>query len=660
MRVLGINGYHEPVTSYFSEWGTKWFHDAAAVLVEDGVVLAAVEEERLTRKKHTGSFPARAIDFCLSARGISLDDVDHIAVGEEGGHGAYRDAELSAEKIAHTLRVVGLTKTDLTAKIRLVEHHVAHAMSAFLPACMDASLVVTLDGFGDGIAGSVSLGQGGKLETLRRIEVEQSLGNFYGAVLPYLGYSAFDEYKVMGLASYGDPTRARHLVSQIYELLPEGAYRFRIASTNELIRLLGPFGPPRFEGTPFLQHHMDLAAGFQEAFERIVIHLLTHFRETTGVRSLCFAGGCAQNSVFNGRLAASGLFDAIYVHPASNDAGTALGAALSVAQVASGRDTRASSAVGAPPLATMYLGPAVEPDRELLATFAAFGAFVDVRTPGDEGALCEEVADLLADGHVVGWVQGRAEFGPRALGNRSILADPRKKSSQERINAVVKEREAYRPFAPAVIEEAASLYFELTGRERSASCMTFTVPVREAKRAHLPAITHVDGTGRVQTVSQAHNPRFWALLRAFERKTGVPILLNTSFNSSREPIVTTAHDALTCLLTSQMEYLVVGGHIMKKRDFDEVALLDLRVEVPSHVLLSVGRDPKGNEQAWLVTRGTGARMSVSMDLARHLLRDQTELPAEKRRALAGELAVLWRERLVALVPPPKEQGASNG
>ncbi len=353
--VLGINGFHGAVTDYESEWRTRWFHDSACVLIKDGKVLSAVEEERLTRNKHTGTFPSTAIASCLHQAGLRLSDVDAIAVGEEGGEGEFRDPDLSPTRIAAALQESGLTSKDRSASVRLIEHHMAHAMSAHLPSGMDDALVFTMDGFGDGIAGLVMTAKGDEHHILRRLRVDQSIGNFFAAALPYFGYHHFDEYKVMGLASYGDPKRFAPLVSELYTLLPEGDFAFRVRSREELQRLLAPVGPPRFGDGPFLEHHRDLAAAYQGAFEAIVLHVLEHHQRTTGHRRLCMAGGCAQNSAFNGRLAASGLFDRIFVQPASNDAGTALGAALAVARErllgTAGRDGRGHSrhrcAVGA-------------------------------------------------------------------------------------------------------------------------------------------------------------------------------------------------------------------------------------------------------------------------------------------------------------------------
>lgn len=636
--VLGINGYHAPVTDFASEWRTKWYHDAAAVLVRDGRVVHAVEEERLTRNKHTGTFPSAAITSCLARASLTLEDVDLIAVGEEGGAGDFRDADLSPERIATTMQTMGLTRNDLSSRIRLVEHHKAHAASAYYPSGFDDALVLTIDGFGDGVAGLVAKATDGEIETIRRLRVDQSIGNFFAAPLPYFGYRNFDEYKLMGLASYGDPSRFASLVSELYTLLPDGDFAFRVRDVSELVRILASAGPPRLDDSDFLAHHKDLAAAYQGAFEKIVLHVLRHHAKATGLRKLCMAGGCAQNSAFNGRLASVGLFDAIFIQPASNDAGTALGAALLIAREA------VDEAQPHEVLSDVCWGPDVSPPAELEQLFTQWEALV-------EWTCCdvvEEAAKLLVDGHVLGWVQGQSEFGPRALGSRSILADPRRPESKTRINAVIKERELYRPFAPAVIEEEAAHYFELSGAEASSAFMTFAVPVVASHREELPAITHVDGTARVQTVSKASHPRFWNLLSAFGKRSGVPILLNTSFNSRREPIVQSAHDALTCLLTSQLEYLFVNDYRVRKRPFATDVLLEMVPSIPSHVQLVLRSNREGQPNYSLVTRGESAT-SLSVALGRWLASQGTE-SVELRREVGQELNSLWVERLVALTP----------
>lgn len=634
--VLGLNGFHSPVHDYLSEWQNRWFHDASAVLLRDGDVVFAVEEERLTRKKHTGSFPTLAIRSCLAHEGLSLDDVNAIAVGERGGAGPYRDPDLSSQAVAHALRVSGLTRADLTDRVHLIEHHLAHAMSAWYPSGFDEALVMTMDGFGDGVAGFVMSMRGDQRTVLRRLSVEQSLGNFYAATLPWFGYSTFDEYKLMGLASYGDPKRFGSLVSRLYTLLPDGDFVFPVRERRGLMRVLGLAGPPRPPDGPFERHHQDLAAAVQQAFGTIGGHVLRHFAVETGHRKLCLSGGCAQNSVFNGVLAASGLFDHVFVQAASNDAGTALGAAYEVANLKARTTAR-------PRMATPRWGPAAALSLEEVQAWAPL---LDVRRLKD---VAQETATLLADGQIVGWVQGRSEFGPRALGGRCILADPRRAENRTRINEVVKEREPFRPFAPAVIAEAAPALFVLSGAEATSDFMSFTVPVRPEVREHLPAVTHVDGTARVQTVNRDTDPDFWSLLRAFGDLTGVPVLLSTSFNSSREPIVQTAHDAITVLLTSKMEQLVVGDLLLTKRPFEPTALLAFRAAIPPHVMLSV-RTTRGCAVERRLTTNLDVAVPVSAALATWLVAGIAPSDPDALRTMALELLRAWVERLVILTP----------
>lgn len=634
--VLGLNGYHAPVLRHGDEWRTRWYHDASAVLVQNGRVVVAVEEERLTRKKHTGSFPSAAIASCLSQAGLRLHDLDAIAVGEHGGSEPYQDPDLTPGRIADALRASGLTTMDLTPRIHLVHHHVAHAMSAFLPSGFDEALVLTLDGFGDGIAGLVGSVRDGAFTELRRLSVDQSLGNFFAATLPYFGYHAFDEYKLMGLASFGNADRFAERVSQLYTLLPDGDFDFPARDRQALVRVLGPAGPPRRPGEPFGAHHRDLAASIQQAFGILVRHLLEHFAAETGHRNLCMAGGCAQNSAFNGTLAASGLFDAIFVQPASNDAGTALGAALSVADVDGPLRTRER-------IRSVRWGPRAP---LTLAEAQAWSPLVEARKLDE---VARETASILTNGHVVGWVQGRSEFGPRALGGRSILADPRRADSKTRINEVIKEREAFRPFAPAILAEDAPDWFVLSGAETSSDFMTFAVPVREERREAVPAITHVDGTARVQTVRREASPAFHDLLDAFGGLTGVPMLLNTSFNSSREPIVQTAADAITCLLTSRLEYLVVGDILLTKVPHDPTALLSLTPGLPAHVQLTVRGTRAGGREHELVRRPEHGR-AISAALATWLVSGQLPDGEPARNELAHEVQDVWTERLITLEP----------
>ncbi|MFO0683079.1 MAG: carbamoyltransferase C-terminal domain-containing protein [Sandaracinus sp.] len=595
MKVLGYNG---GLDGYLAKVGNSG-HDAAAALVVEGRLVAACEEERLTREKHTGRFPTRAIAYCLEEGGLGdVRELDLVATSfsyprmyQRGKHREARGvvspftrgamaAFLGGMRAFHRLagyddarshrvleRALGVTVP--ARKLVVVPHHLCHAASAYFESPFERALCLTLDAEGESTSTMVVRAVGTKLDVLEERFSPNSLGYLYALFTLYLGLDAHDEYKVMGLAPYGDPARYREAFHAIVATLPEGGFRvdpglvthllFRDAAlrgTTHLYprRLLRALGPPRRPDEPITQRHMDLAASLQEALERAVLHKLTHLRRATGERQLCLAGGVALNCTMNGKIARSGLFDALHVHPAAHDAGTSVGAALYGAHAILG-------APRPPPRpAEVYLGPALDP-REVEAGLAVFGAKIRVERPHD---LVGEVAEAIRAGAVVGWCQGRMEWGPRALGNRSILADPRRADMRDRVNHAVKLREGFRPFAPACLLEHASEWLEMTGLRESPH-MLFTVPVREEKRARIPAVTHVDGSARVQTVSAAQNRRLHALLTAFHARTGVPILLNTSFNVKGEPIVATAEDALRCFLGTQIDLLVLGDVVVHKR-----------------------------------------------------------------------------------------------
>ncbi|HEX2092849.1 MAG TPA: carbamoyltransferase C-terminal domain-containing protein [Longimicrobiaceae bacterium] len=541
------------------------FHDAAAVLVEDGKVLAAIEEERLNRVKHSSAFPARAIRRCLEEAGAGLGDVDLVGVGfSESNVNRYylrRALDDAAFPLASgRSQMAGLFRRDfgldVSGRLRFVEHHRAHLWSATLPSGFRRGLAVSIDGAGDGLSGVVATFEGGRLRVLREYPVRKSLGFFYREYIAAVGYTRFDEYKVMGLAPYGDPERYAETFAQSYRLLADGDYE--VTRGEAFLRLIDEAGlaqQARRKGERFTQAHSDFAAGLQRALESIVFHVLTHFRAETGERNLCLAGGVAHNCSLNGRIAYSGLFDDVWVQPAAHDAGNALGAALAVLH---------EEGVELAPAAMrhVYLGSGLPGEAGVEGGLRSWSELITFERCGD---VAEETARLLADGAVVGWVQGRSEFGPRALGNRSILADPRPAENKDRINAMVKKREGYRPFAPSVQEERAGDYFDLPGETTAFPFMTFTLRVREEARPLLGAITHVDGTARVQTVARDVNPRYWALLEAFGRLTGVPMLLNTSFNNNAEPIVDSLDEAVTCFLTTGLDALVVGDFLVRKR-----------------------------------------------------------------------------------------------
>ncbi|WP_437759571.1 carbamoyltransferase family protein [Sorangium sp. So ce1389] len=656
MRILGISGGHEPEHQGYPRpaFNAATSHDGAAVLLEDGEVVAAIEQERLNRLKHSNKAPFQAARFCLESRGLRVDDVDYICfyISEDWCNAAVKRGLFSTDpelRTAHdVMRRLVLAEFGVDVepeRIQFVKHHTAHAMSALIGSGYESSLVLTLDGCGDGESGSVSVGSGGELQSLRDIPERDSLGNFYVQVIRFLGFSAFDEYKVMGLAPYGDPRRYRAQFQAMYTLLPEGAWVIdfeKIFDLHDVIR-------PRAPREPVTQDHKDIAASLQEALETIVFHCLRHFQRETRQVSLCFAGGVAHNCTLNGKILRSGLFERVFVQPAAHDAGCALGSAMAV-------HMRKAPARRPPAMSHLYWGRHIGERAEVRRALDAWRDFISVEELADAP---KAAAELIAAGSVIGWAQGRSEFGPRALGNRSIVADPRPAANKDIINAMVKKREEFRPFAPAVTEEDARDYFDLGGAE-TMPFMIFTVPVHEHKRQQLGAITHVDGTARVQTVSRRTNPRFWQLIRAFGDITGVPVVLNTSFNNNAEPIVDSVDDCVTCFLTTRLDKLVVGDYLVDKKPAPPSAYAELVPSFPTFVKLRSlrGPTPGGYEvERAIVTTYNDATYPVSAGTfevlwradgrkqLRELLDDVTD-----REAVIAELIELWSQRLVRLLP----------
>ena len=578
--VLGISAYHG---------------DAAAALVVDGRLEAAVEEERFTRIKHWAGFPRESIRCCLGMAGLTPAEVDHFAIGRDPRANLLRKAifalghrprlRLVMDRAKNAWRVtdvagaladtLDLDRDHVRRRLRWVEHHPAHLASAFFPSPFDTAAVCAIDGFGDFVSTSWAIGRDRTLDVLRRVHFPHSLGLLYLAVTQHLGFWQYgDEYKVMGLAPYGSPDQVP-LVRRLIRLKPDGGYAldlacFRLARqgismsweageptigplyTERLEALLGPARRPEDPLTP---RHEALAASLQVVFEETVFHVLDALHRHTGQRRLCLAGGCAMNSVANGKIRARTGFQEIYVQPAAADNGTALGAALFVQHQGLGAPRRFVMAHG-------YWGPEFG-DEQVRRAIESGRAALDHRgcvvgTIDDEEALAEWTAGALAQGKIVGWFQGRMEWGARALGNRSILADPRRADMREIINTRIKLREKFRPFAPVILEEALDEYFVGAVPD---PFMISVYPVRPEKRTVIPAVTHVDGSGRLQTVTRHANPRFWQLLKAFEKRTGVPVLLNTSFNEN-EPIVHRPEEALDCFLRTKMDVLVIGRHVI--------------------------------------------------------------------------------------------------
>ncbi len=670
MIVLGISGGPDLVHENLFGLTPYQDHDSACVLVEDGEVRFAIEEERLNRIKHTNKFPHQAIRFCLESRSIGIDDVDLVAFYHcaEIVDLAAKQLFLTSPRAAVLHDAAGLFQHLLAKgpagqvpveKLRFVHHHHAHAVSAFAMSGFERALVITIDGAGDLSSGVVMTGGPGGLEQLANFPVEKSLGHFYTEAIAYLGYGKFDEYKVMGLAPYGDPAVYGDAFRSLYRLLPGGDYQLNPAGLFRLFEVMRP----RRKGEPFTRQHQDVAAAVQGALEEIAFHVVRHWQQATGERNLCLAGGVAHNCTLNGKLLSSGLFENVFVQPAAHDAGCALGAALHAYHQARPEAPRGE-------LAHVFWGTDVGGADEVLATLTAWGDFLSFERVE---RIAGRTAQLLAEGSVVGWVQGRSEFGPRALGSRSIVADPRPLQNKERINQMVKKREGYRPFAPSVLEEHVADWFVVPAGGQRFPFMIFVVPVRADKRELLGAITHVDGTARIQTVDRGPNARYWELIEEFRKITGVPMVLNTSFNNDVEPIVDSVQDAIVCFLTTNLDRLVVGDYLVAKKPPAAEAFLALRPSLPAHVRLAATRrlDPDGGP-----TERLAMENSYDAEFRRDLPRPLFDLLSradgrqtlgellaqmdggvergakrgEEAAAMVDAMAELWSRRLVALTP----------
>lgn len=580
MLILGVNAYHG---------------DVAAALVQDGRLIAAVEEERFRRVKHWAGFPTLAIRECLRIAGATGADVEHVAISRDPkahllrkvGYAIRRRPQLSLvlDRVRNARQLTTMESSLADAlsiteqrlpRIHSVEHHPAHLASAFLVSPYEEAAVCAIDGFGDFVSTSLAVGRGNRVEVLDRVFFPHSLGMLYTAVTQYLGFTSYgDEFKVMGLAPYGSPAFVDEL-RQLVRLKPGGRFELDLRyfrhwregvamEWREGYPTLGPvystemahlIGPRRQGDEEVTTRHEDLAHSLQVVYEEAALHILTALYERTGLDRLCLAGGCAMNSVANGKIRSRTPFREIFVQPAAGDNGTALGAAFHVWNDVLDRPRSFVMQHG-------YWGtahPDVDVDALLGAREQGEWAF-EVETHDSEEALCRAVARLIADGKIVGWYQGRMEWGARALGNRSILGDPRNPEMRDRINSKIKFREKFRPFAPSVAESALDDYFVGAAPD---PFMQQVYPIREDKRAVIPAVTHVDGTGRLQTVSDSTNPRYHRLIREFEAITGVPILLNTSFNEN-EPIVDTPQQALDCFLRTQMDVIVLNQTVIHRR-----------------------------------------------------------------------------------------------
>ncbi len=557
-------------------------HDSAAALLRDGEIVAMAEEERFSRQKHTMAFPARAIQYCLGEAGITIDDVDHIAYYWDPGLHVFdqiwhivrylpRSLALVRSRLTRNFlpmvrldstlrRELGLSARSKARRIHRVEHHAGHAASAFLLSPFEEAAILSVDAVGEWASTWFGVGEGDSFRKLDEIGFPHSLGMLYGSVTEYLGFRfASGEGKVMGLASYGDPEVYLPEFRKIVRLEPKGRFALDMSYlhyhlygrghwvSDKFVRI---FGPPRGRAEPIEKRHQHIAAALQRITEEVGLHMAEHLHAITGKPNLCIAGGVGLNSVMNGKILQHGPFEEIFVQPAASDAGTAVGAALCIH----------SCLLGLPrptPMKHAYWGPGFT-DDEISETLAQYDGSLTYRRVDDPARAG---AEIVARGEILGWFQGRMEFGPRALGNRSILADPRRHDMKDILNAHVKHREPFRPFAPSVIEECTGAYFTA---DYPSPFMILVFDVRPEKRETVPAITHVDGTGRVQTVSRETNLRYWSLIKEFERLTGVGLVLNTSFNVRGEPIVCQPCEAVECFLNTGIDRLIIGDYLVEK------------------------------------------------------------------------------------------------
>ncbi len=588
MNILGISAF---------------YHDSAACLVHDGEIVAAAQEERFTRKKHDFSFPKNAIDFCLKKAGIKASELDCVAFYDKpflkferiletylayAPHGIASFLQAMPLWIKQKLWMKDYIQTELKfdGKIIFPEHHQSHAASAFFPSPFQEAAFLTMDGVGEWTTTSYGVGKGNKIEILSEIKFPHSLGLLYSAFTYYTGFKVNSgEYKVMGLAPYGKPVYKDLILKELIDLKEDGSFKLNMSyfdycaglrMTNRRFDKL--FGAPRRKPeSRVTQREMDLARSIQEVTEEVMLRITRHVHQVTGQKNLCLAGGVALNCVGNGRLLREGPFENIWIQPASGDAGGALGAAYFGWHQYLGKP-RAANGI-ADSMRGSYLGPEF-PDSEI----EAFLSRQEIPfTRLSEAELPEKIADLIAQEKVIGWFQGAMEFGPRALGGRSILGDSRSPKMQEQMNLKIKFRESFRPFAPSITREKVSEYFEMT---QESPYMLIVAPVQKkwrremtaeeqklegiellnVKRSEIPAVTHVDYSARVQTITEIQNPRFYKLLKKFDERHGCPVMINTSFNVRGEPIVCTPEDAYRCFMRTHMDYLIVGSYLLTKTE----------------------------------------------------------------------------------------------
>jgi carbamoyltransferase len=598
---------------------SAFYHDSAAALVVDGKLIAAVQEERLSRKKHDANFPRRAITACLQQAGLSLSGLDYVVFYDKPflkferlletytcfaphGFGSFRMAmplwlkeKLFQKRLLRDELRHFDPDFDEQRKLLFSEHHLSHAASAFFPSPFDDAAILTMDGVGEWTTTSVAHGRGNGIRILKEIHFPHSIGLLYSSMTYYTGFKVNSgEYKVMGLAPYGEPKYRDRILDNLIDIKADGSYRLDLSyfdycagltMTNEKFhRLFG--GEPRKPEDRLTQRDMDLAASVQAVTEEVVLRLCRAARAEIGSRNLCLAGGVALNCVANGKVLRERIFDGLWVQPAAGDAGGAIGAALGAHHIFKGEPRAAEALDG---MAGAFLGTSFsqpEIEERLHAAGATFSTFAAAE-------VIEETAAALAEGKAIGWFQGRMEFGPRALGNRSIIADPRALTMQKMLNLKVKFRESFRPFAPAVLREHASDWFDidvdspymqLVARVRPERCRSMTpeelrlfgIDKLNVGRSDIPAVTHVDYSARIQTVHRETNPRFHALIDAFRRRTGCPVLVNTSFNVRGEPIVCTPEDAFRCFMGTELDVLVIGDSVMQKEQQSQALKTDYK------------------------------------------------------------------------------------
>lgn len=576
MYILGLNAYHA---------------DSSAAIFKDGIMIAAIEEERFRRVKHWAGFPTEAIRFCLQEAGIDINEVDHIAIGRDPKAKFWKKIlfalshpqigiSVLKDRFDNSKKVTSLEyefknifpEIDINqfrSKIHNIEHHRAHLASAFFASPFEEAAILSIDGSGDFSTTMLATGKGNKIEVITSIDFPHSIGIFYSAMTQFLGFPHYgDEYKVMGLAPYGKPLYVDKLKKLVklsddglftldlsyFRATKSGVVSYGIDNIPVVAQLFDEkftdlFGKPRSKNDALTDYHKDLAASVQKFTEDIIFHILSHLQTKTGLKNICIAGGVAQNSVANGKIITNTKFENVYIPSAGHDAGISMGSALYVCN-------QILKSNRMPAIWSAYTGSRFS--NEYIKNF------LDSRNIEfkyyDDPTLFDKVSSCLVGGGVVGWFQGRAEFGPRALGGRSILADPRRSDAKDLLNSKIKRRESFRPFAPSILEEYVEEYFELNDK---VPFMEKVFPIKESKKHEIPAVTHVDGTGRLQTVNKDISPKYYGLINAFREKTGVPILLNTSFNEN-EPIVNSPDHALDCFLRTSMDMLVLENCIITR------------------------------------------------------------------------------------------------